>query len=79
MNNYGSIISEIFGDPIDKEMLFVKGEQSDYIIQDDLEDIQDLFPNATLTTIPDAGHWVHADQPTLLLNQVVDFFEGVSN
>ena len=35
--------------------------------------INELFPNAVIETIKDAGHWVHADQPDELLNLVRNF------
>jgi esterase len=44
-----------------KPTLFVKGEQSSYIQNDDHRRIIKLFPNATVVTVEGAGHWVHAD------------------
>lgn len=54
-------------------VLFVKGEKSRYISMDDLPYIHDLFPNAALVTIPDAGHWVHADTPEPFTRAIRDF------
>jgi pimeloyl-ACP methyl ester carboxylesterase len=45
--------------------LFVAGARSDYIGAADHATIKALFPNAMVETIPDAGHWLHADQPEL--------------
>jgi len=58
-----------FGKPV----LFIRGGQSDYINNDDREKILKLFPDATLETIPHAGHWVHADAPVELLRIMNDF------
>jgi len=60
--NYASIRSALptktkFAGPT----LFVRGELSDYIRDEDFVAIQNLFPDAQFATIPDAGHWVHAD------------------
>jgi pimeloyl-ACP methyl ester carboxylesterase len=43
--------------------LFVAGANSDYIQPANRPAIKALFPQAEVTTLPNAGHWVHADQP----------------
>ncbi|MDX1478517.1 MAG: alpha/beta fold hydrolase [Saprospiraceae bacterium] len=53
--------------------LFIRGEQSDYVTDADWQNIVSLFPNATLATVPGAGHWVHADQPEMVLKQIREF------
>ncbi|MDX2430038.1 MAG: hypothetical protein QNK35_03830, partial [Bacteroides sp.] len=53
--------------------LFVAGENSDYIRIEDHKLIRSLFPGAQILTIPNAGHWVHAEQPRLLL-KTLDYF-----
>ncbi|MSQ78554.1 MAG: alpha/beta fold hydrolase [Flavobacteriaceae bacterium] len=68
-DNYEHIRSGVSGKPFMGDTLFVKGENSKYITGE--MDLEQLFPNATLTSIPNAGHWVHAEQPEL-------FFETVS-
>lgn len=52
--------------------LFIKGEASDYILDTDVPSIKHHFPNASNTTIPKVGHWLHAENPKL-------FFEEVSS
>ncbi len=49
--------------------LFIKGEKSNYIQESDHSLIKTHFPNAKIVTIPQAGHWVHAEKPqeTLLM------------
>lgn len=61
--------SEIIGFPV----LFIKGENSDYISSEDQKIIQKTFPYADIETIPEAGHWLHAEQPELFLKKVRDF------
>ena len=43
--------------------LFVAGGRSDYIAGDQRTPIRALFPQARFTTLKDAGHWLHADDP----------------
>ncbi len=47
-----------------EETLFLKGENSNYIeIQDEFL-IKKQFPNSKIITIQNAGHWLHAENPT---------------
>lgn len=62
---------EIKGFPI----LFIKGEKSDYIIDDDKKIISKIFPFAKIESIPNAGHWLHAEQPDLFLQKVTEFLK----
>jgi len=62
--------------PITMPALFIKGEKSDYIFNSDIKRINEIFPNATLVTIPGAGHWVHADQPQAFFKVVSEFLLG---
>jgi|SRR6476661_1256156 len=50
--------------PFLKPTLFIRGGKSNYITAEDkLHDIPALFPNSQVATVPDAGHWVHAEAP----------------
>lgn len=53
--------------------LFIRGGNSDYILDSDIEPIKLQFPKALFRTIPAAGHWVHADNPTEFLTVVSEF------
>lgn len=53
--------------------LFIRGEQSDYLTQAHLPSIQALFPSASLATVRNAGHWVHAEQPKAFLDVLRPF------
>jgi len=44
-------------------VIFLKGEDSDYLPDEDFKDILSFFPAAEFITVPNAGHWIHADQP----------------
>lgn len=62
--------------PVDKPVLFAGGEKSDYIREEDHTLIKKIFPRARIVSIPGAGHWVHAEQPKLLLKEVTNFLEA---
>ncbi len=47
--------------------LFVSGGKSDYVRPADHETIKRLFPAAEFSQLPEAGHWLHADQPQAFL------------
>ena len=56
-------------------VLFLAGDNSDYILPEDEEGIRSHFPNAVIKTVPGAGHWVHAEQPRTLSRLVIDFLK----
>ncbi|KQP39026.1 alpha/beta fold hydrolase [Pseudorhodoferax sp. Leaf274] len=60
----------------DGPALFVHGADSDYVPPAAVPRIRALFPRARLLSIPDAGHWVHADQPAALLRALQDWLAG---
>ena len=53
--------------------LFISGANSNYIMEEDKHDILEVFPNAKFVEIPDAGHWVHAEQATPFYEVVKKF------
>ena len=62
--NYETIIDEVrVSWPFSNDALFIKGENSNYISSEDESNILEYFPNAEFETIPNAGHWVHAENP----------------
>lgn len=58
-----------------KPTLFIKGEKSRYIQDKDIPAIQNLFPQVKIETVPNAGHWVHAEAPEKFYQLVVDFIK----
>jgi len=60
-------------DPFDGETLFIHGAKSDYVQTDHEPIIARLFPNYRIETIPEAGHWLHAEQPVTFNRAVLDF------
>ncbi len=57
----------------DGDTLFLKGENSDYITAKDIPLITSHFPNSNIITVKNAGHWLHADNPTQFFDEVVSF------
>jgi esterase len=55
--------------------LFIRGGSSDYVLDEDLEEIQNHFPNLKMETIPKAGHWLHAENPKLFFEITSDFLK----
>jgi len=72
--NYAQINEELprnrqFQGPV----LFIRGENSEYIQMEDLPFIGQIFPKAELVSIKNAGHWIHADAPEEFSKTVLDF------
>lgn len=61
------------GTPFRGPCLFVRGENSDFLTESDWPQIEALFPQARLVTIPRAGHWVHVQNPEAFLNVIRAF------
>ena len=55
------------------ESLFVRGELSGYIELLDEMGIQRQFPKAKIATVKNAGHWLHAENPTEFYDIVINF------
>lgn len=49
--------------PFDGPTLFLSGGASDYVTAEHRPKIKALFPKARFAKIPDAGHWLHAENP----------------
>jgi len=54
-------------------VLFIRGEKSNYIVEDDYPAIKKLFPKAAISTVANAGHWVHAEAPQKVIELVNQF------
>jgi hypothetical protein len=52
-----------FENKFDGPTLFLRGAKSDYILDADFETIYHHFSMATIVTIANAGHWLHAENP----------------
>ncbi|MFZ1704245.1 MAG: alpha/beta fold hydrolase [Saprospiraceae bacterium] len=74
--NYQNILSEIkVVEKVDTDVLFIRGQLSSYITDEDIPVLLKNFPNAKFATIPNAGHWVHADNLKDLEKEILSFLE----
>lgn len=53
--------------------LFLKGSRSEYIHENDTAIILKHFPNASVDTVPNAGHWLHAENPNGFFDLSIKF------
>ena len=56
--------------------LFFSGEFSDYISEDDNNLIQNLFPNYNIISVPNAKHWLHAENPEFFYSKLLYFLDN---
>lgn len=68
---------DLTGHEFSGPVLWIRGENSDYITDADAPAMRALFPKTVKITVKGAGHWVHAERPdefvvalrTFLLNE----------
>jgi esterase len=66
----------LFDKPNNIPTLFIRGELSNYIEDSDIATIKQSFKDVHFKGIPDAGHWVQAEQPVAFLEAVLKFLKG---
>ena len=47
----------------DQPTLFIRGGDSNYILDEDIPRIRKIFSEVSIITIPGASHWVHTEKP----------------
>ena len=55
------------------DAIFLKGDKSEYISSQDETAIKRQFPNCEIVTIENAGHWLHAENPSQFFDKVKHF------
>jgi pimeloyl-ACP methyl ester carboxylesterase len=60
---------------VDVPALFIRGGNSNYILDEDMNEISEIFPRCILETIEGAGHWVHAEKPKEFYDAVMHFIK----
>lgn len=60
----------------DKPTLFIRGGNSNYIREEDLVGIAKHFPTALIETIPNVGHWLHAENPRAFFERTALFLKS---
>lgn len=74
MENIGEGIQS--NNHFEKPALFVKGGKSDYLTEAEYGDIKKIFPQAVISEIPEATHWLHVDSPEKFCNIVSNFLNN---
>ncbi|HET9147866.1 MAG TPA: alpha/beta fold hydrolase [Acetobacteraceae bacterium] len=59
-----------------KPALFLFGAKSDYVGAEGQKAIRKQFPHAELVPVPNAGHWLHAEQPGAVLAEINRFLRS---
>jgi pimeloyl-ACP methyl ester carboxylesterase len=52
-------------------VIFIRGMKSKYILPEDEALIKKIYPDARIVDIPEAGHWLHAEQPRKFMKAVM--------
>ena len=55
--------------------LFILGENSNYLKEEDKPYIESYFKNVTYQNVSKAGHWLHADNPSEFLEKLIFFLQ----
>lgn len=63
------------GNHFNQPTLFIRGGNSKYILDTDLPEIKNHFPKFELVTIPNVGHWLHAENPKLFFEETARFLK----
>ncbi len=64
-----SLVNKVYNQPT----LFMRGSNSNYILDEDWDAIIDKFPQAEISTIANAGHWLHAEQPQAFYDVLIEY------
>lgn len=68
-----NILCQMSDDEVMVPTLFIRGELSNYILDEDIEDLGNQFPDSEVVTIANAGHWVHAEAPDEFIDGLLGF------
>ena len=52
-------------------VIFIRGMLSKYILPEDEILIKEIYPDSRIIDIPEAGHWLHAEQPDKFMQAVL--------
>ncbi len=74
-HHYEEILKEIPQYLSSTPTAFIRGEKSPYITDTDWHDIQKIYIDSKLITISNAGHWVHAEQAQLFVNDILNYLD----
>lgn len=67
------IVKELPYKEVLTDTLFMRGGKSNYILEEDTEQIKSYFPVSEIYSIESAGHWIHAEAPTEFIEKVLGY------
>jgi pimeloyl-ACP methyl ester carboxylesterase len=67
------------GARFDGPVLWIAGANSHYVLDRDRDRMDELFPATRLVRIKNAGHWVHSEQPEIVLEALRRFLDRVED
>jgi pimeloyl-ACP methyl ester carboxylesterase len=67
------------GARFDGPVLWIAGGNSHYVLDRDRARMDELFPATRLVRIKNAGHWVHSEQPEIVLETLRRFLDRVED
>ncbi len=70
-----SFPEDAVGKSFEKNTLFLRGANSDYVASKYHPVIKKYFPSANIQTLPDCGHWLHAEQADLFYDSLIEFLD----
>lgn len=62
---------------IDADTLFIRGQMSNYVVDEDFDYLTSRNRNTHFETINNAGHWLHAEAPEEFFQATSAFLEGI--
>lgn len=74
LSNVG--VNILYKGTFDKPTLFIKGNRSEYVREEDVNHILEIFPQATLQGM-DTGHWVQAEKPKEFVEVVTSYLKAL--
>jgi esterase len=60
----------------DKPTLFLRGDKSNYIEDEDFDLIRSHFPKAEIKGIKNSGHWLHAENPKDFMAETIAYLKS---
>jgi esterase len=73
IDRMSDVLSALPAGEVVKETLFIRGGLSNYILDEDIDAIENQFLNSSIITIDKAGHWVHAEAPEEFTQSILSF------
>ncbi|MBP1645031.1 MAG: Pimeloyl-ACP methyl ester carboxylesterase [Bacteroidetes bacterium] len=73
--DYSKVLEKISISKNNIPTLLLRGENSNYVLDEDINSFKEVFKNSKVKTIPNSGHWVLVDNPAMLIKEIVEFLK----